>query len=107
MTVDQTPDMRCAHLLFGSEKSWRSALNGNIRHSVHGVGTCKMGPIGDSSAITDPHLRVHGITGLRIIDASVMPVNFNSNTNAATIMIAERGSDYVKEDWNVKNSTNL
>lgn len=103
--IDQTPNLRCAHHPFGSENYWYCALIGNIKPSVHGVGTCKMGPTGDSSAVVDPHLRVHGITGLRVIDASVMPVNVNSNTNAGTIMTAERGSDYVKEDWNVTAST--
>jgi choline dehydrogenase len=106
MIMNQTPNLRCAHL-FGSEKYWHYALNGNIRPSVHGVGTCKMGPIGDPSVVVDPHLRVHGIIGLRVIDASVIPVNVNSSTNVATIMIAERGSDYVKENWKVKTSTNL
>jgi choline dehydrogenase len=58
-----------------------------------------MGPVGDPSAVVDPHLRVHGITSLRVIDDSVMPMNINSNNNAPTIMTVERVSDYVKEGW--------
>jgi choline dehydrogenase len=60
----------------------------------HPVGTCKMGA--DESAVVDPNLRVRGLESLRIIDASIMPQLISSNTNAATIMIGEKGSDLVK-----------
>jgi choline dehydrogenase len=58
----------------------------------HPVGTCKMGREGDATAVVDTQLRVRGIAGLRVIDASVMPTITSGNTNAPTIMIAERGS---------------
>ncbi|PSN36931.1 Glucose dehydrogenase [FAD, quinone] [Blattella germanica] len=102
MVVDKTPVARCASIPYGTEQYWRCALKGNVRPSVHGVGTCRMGPSGDPLAVVDPKLRVHGITGLRVIDASVMPSNVNGNTNAATIMIAEKGADIVKKDWGVE-----
>jgi choline dehydrogenase len=62
----------------------------------HPVGTCKMG--GDAMAVVDDRLRVKGIAGLRVIDASVMPTVTTGNTNAPTMAIAEKGADMLKED---------
>jgi len=71
-------------------------LAGDIGTTIfHPVGTCKMGPASDPQAVVDARLRVHGIAGLRIADASVMPTITSGNTNSPTLMIAERAAEWL------------
>jgi len=71
-----------------------AALAEHIRQNVagmfHPVGTCRMGTASDRNAVVDPAGRVHGVSGLRVIDASIMPTVPRGNTNIPTIMVAEK-----------------
>ena len=64
--------------------------------SYHPIGTCKMGS--DPMAVVDEKLKVHGVVGLRVADASVIPVMVSSNTNAPSIMIGERCAEFIKDE---------
>ena len=80
---------------FQSDEELASAA-GEIGTTIfHPVGTAKMGPAADPVAVVDAELRVHGIGGLRVIDASVMPTITSGNTNEPTLMIAEKGAELV------------
>ncbi|CAK9805391.1 Glucose dehydrogenase [FAD, quinone] [Anthophora plagiata] len=96
----------CRHTKPDSDEYWEC----NARHIAaslfHAVGTARMGPAGDPMAVVDPRLKVHGVERLRVIDASIMPNIISGNTNAPTMMIAEKGADMIKEDWK-KDSKNL
>ena len=77
------------------DDGWRAYLRARLGSSYHPVGTCRMGD--DVEAVLDPELRVRGVDGLRVIDASVMPRIVAGNTNAASIMIGEKGADLVRQ----------
>ncbi len=86
-----------AEFVPGAATASKSELEAFVRRKAetiyHPVGTCRMGT--DAAAVVDPHLRVRGTTGLRVIDASIMPTLVSGNTNAPTIMIAEKASDLI------------
>ena len=64
--------------------------------SYHLIGTARMGPASDPSAVVDDQLRVHGLQGLRVVDASIMPNMVSANTYASTMMIAEKAADMIR-----------
>ena len=83
-----------------SDADIRSILRQRVDTVYHPVGTAKMG-VNDSSAVVDPKLKVHGLEGLRVVDASVMPTLIGGNTNAPTIMIGEKAADLIKAEMRV------
>ncbi len=79
-----------------SDDEWLDFARRKGNTGYHLVGTAKMGPATDARAVVDDQLRVHGLQGLRVVDASVMPLLPSANTFAATIAIAEKGADLIR-----------
>jgi choline dehydrogenase-like flavoprotein len=93
----------CELETFGTYQYFSCVLDKYVNSAHHIVGTCKMGNSSDPQAVVDPELRVYGVSSLRVVDASIMPVIPSANTNAPTIMIGEKASDLIKmahKDYN-------
>ena len=94
-------DMRlemCAAHDFRSDAYWRCIIRHVAGGLSHYTGTCKMGAHNDHSAVVDPQVRVRGIEGLRVVDASIIPEIVSGNTYAPVVMIAEKAADMIKSD---------
>ncbi|KAJ4445432.1 hypothetical protein ANN_07237 [Periplaneta americana] len=98
LELDRTPVHGCEKHKFGANDYWECAIRYNTNAENHQAGTCVMGP-SPKTSVVDPTLKVHGIKGLRVIDASIMPNVTRGNLNGPIIMVAEKGSDLVKADW--------
>jgi choline dehydrogenase len=97
--LDKTPAGGCEGPPFGSDEYWQCVIRRHTGPENHQAGSCKMGPAGDPTAVVDPQLRVHGVRNIRVIDASIFPYVPNSNTIAGVVMVAEKGSDMIKDTW--------
>ncbi|XP_050713844.1 glucose dehydrogenase [FAD, quinone]-like isoform X2 [Eriocheir sinensis] len=92
----------CDHLEPFSDDYWICYIRHMATTGYHIAGSCKMGPETDTFAVVDPSLKVYGVSGLRVVDASIMPAVTSGNTNAPTIMIGEKAADMITEEWNGK-----
>ena len=88
---------------FDSDAFWRWYIRAVLLAMYHPVGTCRMGAIGDALAVVDPRLRVRGMEGLRVVDASVFPEVPSGNTNAPVIMLAEKAAVLIREEYSQSN----
>ncbi|WP_269619617.1 GMC family oxidoreductase [Zhongshania sp. BJYM1] len=79
--------------LITDDEAWRQYIRARANISYHFCGSCSMG--NDPSSVVDEQLRVHGLQGLRVVDASIMPIITSGNTNATVIAIAERAADFI------------
>ena len=95
----RTPAPNCEKFLSNMTKYYECIAKNYHVPLYHVAGTCKMGPKTDPNAVVDERLRVYGIKHLRVIDASIMPSVTRGNTNAPAMMIGEKGSDMIKEDY--------
>ncbi|KAL4219801.1 hypothetical protein ACF0H5_020213 [Mactra antiquata] len=86
----------CKDLEFKSDDFYECTIRHYAATIFHPTSTCRMGPDGDLNSVVDNQLRVKGVTGLRVVDASIMPNIVSGNTNAPTIMIAEKASDMIR-----------
>lgn len=90
----------CDDFIFSSDEYWECMAHTVTYNVYHPVGTAKMGSAEDATSVVDNLLRVHGVGRLRVVDASIMPTIPSVNTNAPTMMIAERAADFIKEQYN-------
>ncbi|XP_043476404.1 glucose dehydrogenase [FAD, quinone]-like isoform X2 [Leptopilina heterotoma] len=95
------PIRACSMYAFLTPEYWDCAIRQDTGPENHQAGSCKMGPPSDPQAVVDPELKVYGIKGLRIADASIMPQVTSGNTAAPSMMIGERVAAFIKKDWNV------
>lgn len=95
----KTPLRECASHTFNSYDYWECYTRHLTFTIYHHCGTAKMGPPSDKRAVVDPTLKVYGVTGLRVADASVIPQIITGHTNAPALMIGEKAADMIKSDW--------
>lgn len=89
----------CTNFEHLSDDYWRCAIKQLTTTLYHPVATCKMGPPTDNTAVVNNRLKVYGVDSLRVIDASIIPTNTASHTNAICYTIGEKGADIIREEY--------
>ncbi|KAK1137756.1 hypothetical protein K0M31_002250 [Melipona bicolor] len=89
----------CGQFKFGEKDYWKCVMMKYTATPFHLVGTCKLGPKSDPQAVVNEKLKVYRVDHLRVVDSSIMPKIIKGNTNAPTIMIAEKTGDMFKKEW--------
>ncbi len=105
ITLFPPETLYCGSFEAWSDEYYECYVKNYISTIYHPVGTCTMGHYRNKEAVVDSRLKVHGIDGLRVIDASIMPRLVGGNTNAAAVMIGEKGADMIIEDWQIDEAT--
>ena len=82
-----------------SDAYWECIIRAKTGPENHQAGTCKMGPESDPEAVVNNELRVHGISNLRVADASIFPILTNANPVAPIAMVAEKAADLIRARW--------
>uniref|UniRef100_A0A0B7B9R8 Glucose-methanol-choline oxidoreductase N-terminal domain-containing protein n=1 Tax=Arion vulgaris TaxID=1028688 RepID=A0A0B7B9R8_9EUPU len=90
------PNKFCADHKYDSDSYWECMVRQKIHTIYHPAGTCKMGKVGDPTAVVDPQLRVIGVQGLRVVDTSIMPDIVSGNTHTPVVMIGEKAAHLIR-----------
>ncbi|XP_046560410.1 glucose dehydrogenase [FAD, quinone]-like [Haliotis rubra] len=96
--LDDRPFPTCTTMQYDTDEYWECYIRAMATTGNHQTGTCRMGKTSDPTTVVDPSLRVKGVAGLRVVDASIMPSSVSGNTQAPIIMIAEKAADIIKSD---------
>ncbi|XP_014219092.1 glucose dehydrogenase [FAD, quinone]-like [Copidosoma floridanum] len=96
LTLVNTPISHCSQFRYMSDEYWKCAMKWNTRTENHQAGSCRMGT--DELAVIDPQFKVYGIKGVRVVDASSIPVMVSGNPSATITMLGERAADFIKAD---------
>nr|XP_022909263.1 glucose dehydrogenase [FAD, quinone]-like [Onthophagus taurus] len=100
----EIPIPGCEQFKFGSDEYWECAIRHLSTTTYHQTTTCKMGPKNDPEAVVDHRLRVYGVDGLRVADASVIPVQITGHTNVPAYVVGEKAASILIEEYSLRNN---